>query len=158
MNEPFVLQILFTRIGGSHAGPPAPGRLSAVISLGAIRFNDFRGEMTAFEDGEDARLRRPTPTEADVRSLIGALKAAGFPARLPAVSGNVDTSEVWSRNLLEVDDNGKVQRLVLDLMATGYDGPDRAAVQALFARLFTIAGVRSAALWNDLAGRDPNAV
>lgn len=154
MSKPFALHVLFTRIGGCHAGPPAPGRLSVVISLGAIHFNEFKAEMTAFEDAEEARLRRPNPSEADVRGLIAALNAAGFPARVPAVSGNVDTSDVWSRNVLDVDDNGKLQRFVLDLMATGYDGPDRAAVQGLFASLFAIAGVRSPDVWRDLAGRE----
>ena len=91
--------------------------------------------------------------EADLRRLCGLAEATGILERDPRVEAVVDTSDGTVRALLDIAHEKGARRIQLDLMSSGYEGPDAAALQDFCAALLACAGVRDEGLWRDLADR-----
>ena len=94
----------------------------------------YRGSAAAIGEVRDVAL----PVEA-FDTLGARLRATGLPERTPNVRGRVDTSDRWIAHRLSLvwDDLPPVQ-LVAHAMSSGYEGPDAAAVEALFEHLVAL--------------------
>jgi len=147
----------------AHA-PFDPGSLVRAIWLRAARLPGFtegfggtvldRGDPATEDEPSTAGPYRARLTAARVRDIVLPLpaldllteriRATGLPERVPSLRARVDTSDGWAAHRLSLvwDDLPPVQ-LVAHAMSSGYEGPDAAAVDALFRHLVALG--RSAA-------------
>jgi hypothetical protein len=147
---PFVLRLLFVRSSGNLRQPSSvAGVLQSFVWLSAAAFPRFAASG-AVSEVEDGRVRSIAPAEEAVRSLLALADAAGLTSRKCRVTARVDTSDLWSVNLLRIDLDGKTTTLDLQLMATGFEGPDAVAVRDFFKRLLDLAGILDESTRRDL--------
>lgn len=90
--------------------------------------------------------------EADCLELCRAAGEAGFEERLPDVREVADTSDRCLRATLVVSHEKGTRTLVLNLMHSGYEGPDAPALRRFFSLLLRAAGVADEQLLRDLTG------
>ncbi len=91
--------------------------------------------------------------DLECRELCRAAEEAGLAERVPRVEVVADTSDRFAHVLLVVSHEKGSHTLQLNLMCSGYEGPDAPALQRFFALLFKAAGVRDGSILADLAAQ-----
>jgi hypothetical protein len=91
--------------------------------------------------------------DGDCRELCRAAEEAGLAERPPRVKEVADTSDRFAQVLLVVTHEKGSHTLQLNLMCSGYEGPDAPALQRFFALLLKCAGVRDGSILADLAAQ-----
>ena len=129
---------------------PARQRLSLYFS-GMLVKEELKGSGSVTERGR-------TPRDFSVRreqfqELGRAAGEAGLLGRLPEVEQVVDTSDRFAWVLLHVAHEKGARTLTLDLLSSGYRGPDAPALQRFFGVLLSLAAVVDGSILHDLAGR-----
>ena len=84
--------------------------------------------------------------------LGAALEATGIETRVPKVDGRIDTSDTAARLLLHVALDKGSRTLDVDLLSSGYEGPDAPALRKFLGLLLDAAGVTDAGIRRDLTG------
>jgi hypothetical protein len=136
----------------THASGPIGRR--PVLNL-TLTFSGAEG-LPQFEAGLsvlDARGARQVPLRQEqFDALVRALEATGIEQRVPKVDGKIDTSDSSARLLMHVAHEKGSRLLDVDLLSSGYEGPDAPALQKFLGLLLDAAGVRDASIRHDLAG------
>lgn len=84
--------------------------------------------------------------------LCAALEQTGIESRVPKVDGKIDTSDRAARLLLHVATEKGSRTLDVDLLSSGYEGPDAPALQKVMGLLLDAAGVKDPSIRFDLCG------
>lgn len=90
--------------------------------------------------------------DRDSRDLCRAAEEAGFADRAPQVQEVADTSDRSAFVSLQVSHEKGSRDLMLNLMCSGYEGPDAPALKRFLALLLKHAGVRDESILGDLTG------
>ena len=123
--------------------------LNLALRAGCVLFdNGAKGSGTVAEPGRgfvDFALG-----DLDCRELCRAAEEAGLAERAPRVKEIVDTSDRCAQVVLVVSHEKGTRTLSLNLMCSGYEGPDAPALKRFFALLLDAAGVRNESVLGDL--------
>ncbi|MBV8880952.1 MAG: hypothetical protein JO332_13360 [Planctomycetaceae bacterium] len=137
----------------THASGPI-GRVAAhnlSIFLSALRLEGVHASGSAALRGRPTTEFTSTPRQLE--ELCLAAEAAGFEDRLPAVEAVEDTSDHWAWVLLHVSDDRCSRTLELNLLSSGFRGPDAPALRLFFDVLLSMAGVTDDSIRHDLTER-----
>lgn len=88
--------------------------------------------------------------DAECRALCRAAEAAGFGERVPNVQGIADTSDRGAHVSIMVSTELGTRFLLLNLMCSGYGGPDAAALRRFFLLLLRPTPLRHESILHDL--------
>jgi hypothetical protein len=136
----------------THASGPIGRRpvLNLSITLGGVEgLPQFEAGLSVL----DARGARQVPLrEEPFGALVRALEATGIEQRVPKVDGKIDTSDSSARLLMHVAHEKGSRLLDVDLLSSGYEGPDAPALRKFLGLLLDAAGVSDPSIRNDLAG------
>jgi len=129
---------------------PARQRLSVFVS-GLLLRNELRFAGGVAERG--GSMREFSATREQFETLGRAAADAGLMERVPRVEPVVDTSDHVTWVLLHVAHEKGTQTLTLDLLSSGYQGPDAPVLRRWFAVLLSLAAVEDDAVLHTLTGR-----
>ncbi len=83
--------------------------------------------------------------------LCQALEKTGVETRVPKVDGKMDTSDTAARLIMHVAFFRVSRTLDVDLLSSGYEGPDAPALQKFLGLVLDAAGVNDPSIRFDLA-------
>ena len=135
----------------SHAGGflMQPRSLNLALRAGCVLFDDgAKGSGTVAEPKRG--FVEFALGDRDCRELCRAAEVAGLAERPPRVKEIADTSDRCAQVVLVVSHEKGTHTLALNLMCSGYEGPDAPALKRFFALLLKAAGVRDENVLGDL--------